>query len=935
MSGCVAYRSVLAGLVAAMLLAPAVARADFGIMRGSFTAGAFQSDGVTPDTQAGDHPYEATTSFELNTDARGVPEGRLKDVIVDLPPGFVGDPNATPQCPQATFLSTTYVQYESGKGCPDDTVVGEAEISWVNGINNEGLPEIVGPVWIPVFNMAPSRGQLAVFAFNAGPVTALIDISVRTAGDYGVTAKVSNIVGPAIVNAGLTLWGVPADPGHDPYRGHCLKGDATSSGNCPSDAPPRPFLTNPSRCDGHSLTTTLSVDSYEGPGVDVTAGAVSPPVTGCDLLSFDPSLGIAPETSQVDTPSGYSVDLGVPQNTDPYGLATPDLKDAAVALPSGVAISPAAADALQACNPAQIGIGTEAPPSCPDASKLGTVRISSPSLPRSADGSEGNLNGFLYLGEPASGPIVGPPYSVYLDAQGYGLDIKLAGRVSADPVTGQLTTTFNENPPLPFDHLALELFGGPRAALNNPLECGTYWTSSQLTPFSSATAATPSPGFTSSWDGLGSTCPSPLPFAPSFVSGTTSTVAGGFTSFVLNIERGDRQQLLSGVSLSMPPGLLGMLSHVPLCQEPWAAQGTCDAASRIGTVTAGAGSGPDPFHLSGPVYLTGPYRGAPFGLSIVVPAVAGPFDLGDVVVRSAISIDPRDAHLVVASDPLPQMVGQSGIPVALHSVSVDIDRPGFVFNPTSCAPMAVAGTLRSNRGTDVSVSSPFQASGCTSLAFNPTFTVSTQAKTSKASGASLDVRVASQPGQANIGKVDVQLPKALPSRLTTLQKACTEVQFAADPAGCPSASVVGIATAITPTLNVPLIGPAYLVAHGGAAFPDLVVVLQGEGITIKLVGNTAIKRGVTYSKFDTLPDAPISSFELKLPESPHSALAAYGSLCGSRLVMPTTITAQSGAQIKQATRIRVTGCATPHPRRRFRSKTSAKQVGNRHRKAGR
>jgi hypothetical protein len=569
------------------------------------------------------------------------------------------------------------------------------------------------------------------------------------------------------------------------------------------------------------------------------------------------------------------------------------------------------------------------------------VLVRSPDLPRNADGSEGALTGSVYLGVPASGSITAPPYTLYLLAEGYGLTVRLVGTVSPDPVTGQLTTTFTENPPLPFDDLQLKFFGGPRAALATPPTCGSFTTTSQLVPYSSSLAATPASSFQTSFDGNGAPCPSPLPFAPSFTAGSTRTMAGAFSSFVLKISRLDGQQALSQISLSTPPGLSGMLSSVPLCGAPQAAQGSCQAASEIGTATAGAGAGSEPFKASGPVFLTGPYKGAPFGLSVAIPAVAGPFNFGTVIVRSAIYVDPHTAQITVMSDPLPQMVNTSqtasGVPVALQSVIVNIDRPGFIFNPTSCNPMSATGTLISNQGASAAVSSPFQIGGCKELAFKPSFTVSTQAKTSKANGASLDVKVASGPGQADIAKVNVSLPKALPSRLTTLQKACAETQFAVNPAGCPAGSIVGLATAVTPVLNVPLTGPAYLVSHGNAAFPDLVIVLQGQGVTIELVGNTDIKKGITYSRFETLPDAPVSTFELRLPEGPHSVLAATlpakanGSMCGQKLTMPTTITGQNGAQVKQTTKIAVTGCPKAKTARKKATKTQKARTRRRRR----
>jgi hypothetical protein len=336
--------------------------------------------------------------------------------------------------------------------------------------------------------------------------------------------------------------------------------------------------------------------------------------------------------------------------------------------------------------------------------------------------------------------------------------------------------------------------------------------------------------------------------------------------------------------------------------------------------------------VPGNVFLTGPYRGAPFGLSIVTHAVAGPFDLGNVIVRAAVNVDPHTSQIVVTSDPLPTIL--QGIPLDLKTVNVTIDRPGFTFNPTNCSPLSVTGTIASTTGASAAVSSPFEAANCANLPFKPSFRVSTQARTSKANGASLDVKVSQKPGEANIQRVDVTLPLALPARLTTLQRACTEAQFNANPAGCPAASNVGMATATTPVLSMPLTGPAYLVSHGGAAFPDLVVVLQGEGITIDLTGNTDIKKGITYSRFETVPDAPIGSFELRLPEGPHSALAANtpgkakGSLCSSKLSMPTTIAGQNGAVIHQSTPIKVTGCAKAKHRKKAHKKGRRKRKGS-------
>jgi len=406
------------------------------------------------------------------------------------------------------------------------------------------------------------------------------------------------------------------------------------------------------------------------------------------------------------------------------------------------------------------------------------------------------------------------------------------------------------------------------------------------------------------------------------------TAAGGFTPFSVTFSRHDREQDLSQISLTTPPGLLGMLSQVPLCGEPQAASGTCSPASRIGTTTAGAGAGSHPFYVSGPVYLTGPYKGAPFGLSVAVPAIAGPFNLGTVIVRAQIHVDPNTSQIVVTSDPLPQII--DGVPLRIQTVNVTVDRPGFMFNPTSCTEQSVAATITGLQGASAPVSSPFDVGGCANLPFKPVLSASTRAMTTKVNGASLTVKVASAAGQANIASVHLQIPKALPSRLSTLQKACLDAQFAANPAGCPAGSIIGYAKAITPVLNVPLIGPAFLVSHGGAAFPDVEFVLQGQGVTIVLDGATEIKNGVTYSHFDTVPDAPISSFEAVLPQGPHSILGAYlpakakGSFCGTSLNMPATITGQNGAIIKQTTKIGVMGC--PKSKKASRARKAARRA---------
>jgi hypothetical protein len=637
------------------------------------------------------------------------------------------------------------------------------------------------------------------------------------------------------------------------------------------------------------------------PGEYLTATAEYPPPAGCAQLAFNPSITVSPESTRADSPSGYSVDLSVPQDGDPNGRAVSQLRKAVVTLPPGVTLNPSVASRLQACTDEQFGMGATTPPSCPSASVLGTAEVDTPVLPAP-------LFGHAYVGQ----PLPGNTYRVFLDVQGDSLDVKLKGRVTPDPVTGQITAIFENLPQAPFSDFKLHLKGGDTAPLASPPACGQGATTTALTPWSGNPDATPQSILITDFDGHGGACPASLPFTPSFSAGSSSLLAGADTGFSLTLARPDRTQYLGGLSAHLPPGLLARLVNVALCPTARATAGTCEPSSQIGTVSASAGAGGTPLTLPGRVYLAQPRApSSPASLTVVVPAIAGPYNLGDVIVGADIFVN-NDGSVTATSDPLPTIV--QGVPLRIRQIALTINRAGFLINPTSCDRMSVTATVTSTQGQPTGVSSPFQLADCGALAFAPSFMVSTAARTSKQQGAGLDVKVAETPGQANIHKVNVRLPRALPSRLTTLQHACTASQFAINPAGCPQASNVGIATAATPLLARPLTGPAFLVSHGGAAFPDLVIVLQGEGITIDLTGHTQIKKGITYSRFETLPDAPVSSFELKLPEGPNSVLGAYlpakanGSMCGQALIMPTTITAQNGAQITQNTKIKVTGC---------------------------
>jgi hypothetical protein len=672
-------------------------------------------------------------------------------------------------------------------------------------------------------------------------------------------------------------------------------------------------------------------------------------VTGCNRLRFEAAMAAHPDTSVADSPAGLDVEVKVPQSLEFAGLATPPLREAVVQLPAGVALNPASAQGLQGCSSAQIGLGGGGAPECPAASEIGTLELTTPLL-------EGTLHGSVFIASQDDNPAHAT-FALYLVVNDpeTGLVVKIPGWLSLDPQSGRITTHFENTPQFPFSDLKVHLKGGPRGVLATAESCGLYTATAALTPWSAPESGPDANPF----DTFAFTSGCVSGFAPSFTAGSTIPQAGAFSPLVLSFSRSDTDQELSQVSVSLPPGLLGRIAGLQRCSDEQlagaealsgaaqAASPSCPAGSRIGTVTVGAGPGSTPLSVSGQAYLTGPYKGAPFGIAVVIPALAGPFDLGNVVVRSALSIDPSDGHVTVSSDPFPVMVRNSGVPVRLRQVNISIDRPGFTFNPTSCEPMTIAGTLASTGGLNVTDDARFQVGGCQSLPFKPALSASTQGHTSKLNGASLTVNVTQKPGEANIHKVDLQLPVQLPSRLSTLQKACTDAQFNTNPAGCPAQARVGSASVSTPLLNNPLAGPAYLVSHGSAAFPDLEMVLQGEGVTIILDGKTTIKAGITYSKFETAPDAPISSFTAVFPQGPHSILAANVNLChlvhtstikqrvlihahgkstymlrrvkhttSTPLKMPTVITGQNGATITQSTPIHVNSCTTPivkHP----------------------
>jgi hypothetical protein len=957
--------------------------------------------GGATDTQAGSHPFQLTTTTLLENNFNlSKPPGMAKDLDFQLPPGLLGNPTPFPQCSEAQFNKI----FEGINECPDDTAVGVAaiEVKGKTAASHSTLP-------FPVFNLAPSHGEPARFGFLVLEAPVYLDTSVRTGGDYGVTVSADNVNQEATLLASrVSFWGVPGAASHNSSRGwSCIDDGALESeaeraglGSCkPSlqESPP-PLLSMPTSCTGPAQST-LDADSWQQEGVFKSYELASPMpgLDGCNRLSFSPEINVAPDLAEASSASGLTVGIHVPQGlvTNAEALAESTVKDTTVELPQGVTINPGGGDGLEACSEGQIGyLGHEsaaevaseafsptlASPFCPEASKVGTVKITTPLLPNP-------LTGAVYLASPAPNGEAGQnPFktllAMYIVAEDpvSGTLVKLPGRVELNQSTGQLISTFEDTPQLPFEDLTLHFFGGSRAPLATPGLCGSYTTKAIFTPWSGNPPVESTSTFAIASGPSGSPCPSdPRPFTPEFTAGTTNNQAGGYSELRTTMGRPDADQALGGISIVLPEGLTGSLSKVKLCGEPQAAEGTCGPENLVGhtVVTAGLGSSPVVVKRPGNVYITGPYNGhgactvgeagcAPFGLSIANPAEAGPFDLEKgtpcdcIVVRAKVEINPLTSQLTISSGALPSML--KGIPLDLQHIQVAVSRPEFIVNPTSCAHMKIEGSISGAEGGSAPISEPFQAANCASLAFKPGFEASASGHTSKRNGASLHVRLTYPKEGAgkdsNIRDVKVELPMQLPSRLETLQKACLAEVFDANPARCPAESMVGAAKAITPILPVPLAGPAYFVSYGGAKFPELVVVLQGDGVTIDLHGETFIseKTSVTSSTFKTVPDDPVESFELTLPEGKYSALGASANLCRAgktvtvtkrvrrkvhgrmrwvkvkakktipALSMPTTFIGQNGARVRQTTTVRVTGCgkagqakkASAAGRRRYR-----------------
>jgi hypothetical protein len=947
------------GLLAALVLGAAPARAEFGVS--VFDGGTFgpPPPGTTHPlvsgaayTQAGGHPYEAWTAFQMNRVRRPdgllrADGGGLRNVRVDLPPGLVGNPTAVPQCPRTRRIPADDIDVNRSNPrefCPPESVVGLSLVTTPGaGGTVQTLPSVV-------FNIEPPPGVAATFGFQLLNGPAFLDAIVRADGEYAVSVRARNAINAiSVLGVRVALWGVPADPSHDAQR--CIHMSAFSvellqalgKPVACSPGPPLPtrppgtplgpnsfpdtlerkaFLTLPTSCtpEGVGLETRMHVDAWDPASAPADASFVShlppgypadpstwgPPQgpTGCDRLPFDPSFSARPDSSAPDSPTGLTVDLGFPQEglDDPQGLATAHLRDTTVTLPEGMTINPSGAGGLAACTDAQVGFNSVSPVQCPEASKIATVTATTPVL-------EEELSGAVYIGSQLSDdPESGDMFRIVLVLQNVerGIVVKLLGKVRADRNTGRLVTTFAGNPELPVSSISLHFKDGPRAPLAMPPDCGTKTIDASMSSWaghlvrrtdSFNIACTPDMGL----------------FAPSFQAGTVDPTGGAFSPFAVRINRPDRQQYMSGLTIEMPPGLIGKLKDIPLCPDGQANAGTCGIESRIGTATVGAGPGSNPFFIDGSVSLTGPYKGAPFGLSTAVRVIAGPFDLGMVVVRQAIHVDPVDAHITVVSDPLPTIV--KGVPVRLRSINVDINRPGFTINPTSCAPKQIKATMVSTSGAIHQTTQHFQVGDCQALRLRPRLRMRLTGRKQLRDKGHPGVRavLTQGPGQANLKKVRVKLPLSLaldPERAQSDDLCEFADGLRVD---CPASSIIGRARAFTPVLNRPLTGPVYFVKNvrrhprtGNLirTLPTLLIPLRGE-VDIHLRAQSDTQRGKLVNTFSSVPDAPVSRFELVLRGGRRGILIVNGNPCRRNRIADVQMDGHNGKRADRGVKIRM------------------------------
>jgi len=865
-------------------------------------------------TQAAGHPEEGLTDFSFKTNVLGVPEGNVKDVRVDLPEGLNVDPQAVPQCPKATFEANPAQCAAMGS---------QVGISEVTAVSLLGLVPIglTGPASPPVYNLVPNDGEPALFGFNVNVLgVADFDIylqsDVEWAGDY---------------HEGFTISGIPNTV---PLVENRLVFNGQAGGT---------FLTLPSPCNGPT-TTTLKVDSYEGQSIGPLPTTPPAPIGGCQAVPFNPNVGATVNGAPADSSATVTVALNVPQKLQPINTST--VKAARVTLPRGAGLNPATAPGLAFCPNSSFPLKSKAAITCPANSRIGTVAIQTPVLPPNS------LTGPVYLAPQESrDPASGKAYRIFFDAvsQRYGVDVRLEGKVSADPTSGQLTATFEGAPQVAFESVALTF--GPTAghsvpALSSPPICSSSSTS-QVTPWSTGIpVATPPTTLTLTQAPGGAPCAKSLgerPFAPGFSAQPSSKQALDYTPFQLQITRSDGQQEIKGMDITLPPGATAKLAGVSYCppQQLAAAAGksgasekkeaSCPSDSQVGVANVLSGAGGSPLKLEGDVYLAGRYEGAPLSLAVVTPALAGPFDLGTVVIRVPIFVEPETAQIHTVTTAIPDVFG--GAKLDIKSIGVNLNRKEFTLNGTNCSQLATTGSVKGG-GSDPTNSASFssanvtngiQLNNCDKLNFKPTLKLRLFGATKRNKSPKLRAELKARGGDANIGRASVALPHAIFLKQSSIAQICTRVQFAAS--DCPSKSVYGYAQAYTPLLAKPLEGPVYLRSSNNT-LPDMVAHLEGQ-IDIDLDGRIDSYKGGIRTTFDRVPDVPVTKFVLTLPGGKHGLLVASRNLCAKPVKAIVQLKGQNGKTANKRQKLQ-TPCKGKHPRKHKKGKGK----GAKHKKDG-
>jgi hypothetical protein len=850
-----------------------------------------------------------------------LPTNELAYVRVELPVGLSVNPGATERCPIATF--------EAGSaGCPAGSLVGDSAVTAAVPLIGLPVPPIPGVTKVSVYNVVPKDGQAARFGLELAGNEVFLEGDIDSSGDY---------------HEGFTI----AVPHALPIGGESdsiLKNRLVFNGRAGDGT----FLTTPSTCHGQAFSesgteysTLLRAASYEeiaaGESFPDGAGAYLespiPPGTSpknCDTIPYTPGLAVVPDTDETNAPAGALVSVVVPAPHGPEGQDQSTTKEAQVTLPPEMGINPSAAAApnnLKTCDNSQFVLHSTAPITCPPESRIGTARITAAALP------EGNLEGNVYIGkQESSDPTSGNEYRIFIDAASsrYGIDVRLLGHVFADPQTGQLTTKIAEVPQVPFTSFTLNFIGGQRAVLSSPPTCGPNNGTAQMTPWSGNAAATPVGTFSLHATPGGGACAATLaarPFAPSFAAAPKSTQAGAFSPLTVSITRGNGQQELKAATVALAPGMIAKLAGVPYCPESaiaaaaqtsgaaQAANSSCPAASEVGTATVEAGTAQTPLSITGKAFLSGPYHGAPLSLAIVTPATAGPFDLGTVVVRVALQVNPETAQVTAVSDPIPNVFG--GAQLSIRSVVLDLSKKEFNLNPTSCEKASITATLNGGGGDPATSSSwssfaasvPFQTSDCQALKFRPklvTRFIGGKKQTRRAGHPKLRATLTARPGDANIARATLTMPRSELIDQGHIKTICTRVQLAAHE--CPAASVYGHARAKSPLLDKELAGPVYLVSSNHV-LPDLLADLRGQ-VNIQLHGVIkSVKHGRIRSTFSPVPDVPVSKFTLTMQGGNKGLIQNSRNLCTHRYFSKLKFLAQNGKHlVKKRLPLGVAGC---------------------------